>query len=189
MPNNRDRGPSQGSEARLLRLARKEIMRDLPLRGAEAAKPFPRRCVIWVTNRSGVSLIEIMTAAVILTVAVLALFTVNSSSNRMTMDAYFEFLALQIAQEPLEVFRAVGYPECMNLTQYPVGTSMPIKSDTGLYPLEATMFERKITVDKGLNPLALVTVTVSPRENTMAAAWLKRGKNSVIVKTLLPNPR
>lgn len=142
-------------------------------------------------SRRAVTLVEILTASVVLAVALLTLLMVNSSSNRMTMDSYFEFLALQIVQEPIEVFRAVGYPACMNLSQYPIDTPGPVLNDRGLYPVEATMFDRTISLDTGKLPLCLVTVTVSPRSNSQAKMWTsnKRRQGSVTIKAIIPYVR
>jgi Tfp pilus assembly protein PilV len=135
-------------------------------------------------NRHGITLIEILVAGVVMSVAMLVLFVVNSSSQRMTMDSYYEFLTMQIAQEPIEVFRAVGYPECKNLPAYPIDESSPISGSSGIYPLEATMFDRHITL-KEIPPLCMVTVTVSPRARTHAESWMSKS-NSVTVKGIIP---
>ncbi|MBF0501078.1 MAG: hypothetical protein HQM09_13145 [Candidatus Riflebacteria bacterium] len=137
-------------------------------------------------KRRAVTLVEILIASFILAGALLALLTVNSSSNRMTMDSYFEFLAMQIAQEPIEVFRAVGYPECMSIPKYPVAVTEPILNQLGLYPVESSMFERTISVDISKLPLCLVTVTVTPRSNSRAQAWLRRGKVNFSMKAVIP---
>lgn len=136
--------------------------------------------------RRGMTLIEVMVASIVLVLALLGLFMVNSSSSRMTMDSYFEFLTVQLAQEPLEVFRSVGYPACMSLARYPIGSPHPITNESGVYPVEATMFERKITVDTSRPPLCAVTVSVYPKINSMASAWFKKRKNTAVMKALIP---
>lgn len=139
-------------------------------------------------KKSGLTLVEILIAGMVLSVAMLVLFVVNSSSQKMTLDSYYEFLALQIAQEPIEVFRTVGFPACEGLTaDYPLDSPTPVSDGgRGLYPLEAAMFERTITIDKSNAPIYLVTVEVSPREKTKARTWMRKAKTAVTLKGIIP---
>jgi prepilin-type N-terminal cleavage/methylation domain-containing protein len=138
--------------------------------------------------KRGVTLVEVMTASMILTVALLVLLSVNSSSSRMTMDSYFEFLAVQIAQEPLEVFRSVGYPQCKNLPKYPISVTTPMTNENGLYPPEVMHFERKIEIE-AKPPSYLVSVSVAPKPNSIAQAWLRKGKGVVTMRAFIPAVR
>ncbi len=129
---------------------------------------------------------EILVASVVLAVALLTLFTVNSSSNQMTLDSYFELMAVQLAQEPIEVFKAVGYPDCNKLVKYPVGQPHSITSENGYYPVEASMFERTIQIDSSKEPLVTISVSVSPKPDSQARNWMRRGKEFIVMKSLIP---
>ncbi len=136
--------------------------------------------------KRGLTLVEIMTASVILSIGLLSLFVVNSSSHRMTMDSYFELLALQIAQEPLEVFKVIGHPACMNQPNYPIGKTVAITTENGRYPVEACMFERTITIDHSTAPLYVATVSVTPLPNTKARLWMRTVKSCIVLKGIIP---
>ena len=134
----------------------------------------------------GVSLIEILIASLVLSLALLSLFVVNSSSSQMTLDSYYEFQAVQIAQEPIEVFRAVGYPACTKLPSYPIGKSEPLSGNNGCYPVEASMFDRTIALDTSGPPPYVVTVSVAPRANTLARNWMRKKRGSIVMKGVIP---
>lgn len=136
--------------------------------------------------KRGLTLIEVLIASVVLSLALLSLFLINSSSNRMTLDSYYELLAVQIAQEPLEVFKVVGFPECMQLPKYPIGTPEPMTTENGRYPVEAAMFERTIRVDLLTEPLYVVTVSVTPLPDTKAQTWMRKGKSCIVLKGIIP---
>ena len=57
----------------------------------------------------GFSLIELLLAMIFLSLVMLSIMWLNSSSSRSSMDAYYEFMAIQLALEPIEVFRTFGY--------------------------------------------------------------------------------
>ena len=137
-------------------------------------------------TKRGFTLVEILIAAAVLAIGVLPLLLVNRSSNKLTMDAYYEFLATQLANEPIEVFRAVGYPTCATLPGYPVGRVETIDNLDGRYPPEATMFEREITLDPSPAPLCHVTVRVFPRAGSGAHAWIRQGKEAIIIRGVIP---
>ena len=136
-------------------------------------------------KRRGFSLIEVLIAGVILVVALLPLLLLNRSSNQLTLDAYYEFLAVQLAQEPIEVFRAVGYPACRSLPNYPVDSYEAIDPNDSRYPAEAGMFDRLISLDLSRPPLCVVTVQVFPRAATGARAWLRRGRDAIVAKGVI----
>lgn len=139
-------------------------------------------------KRRGFTLIEILIVAVLLAVGLLPLLMVNRSSNKLTLDAYYEFLAVQLAQEPIEVFRSVGYPECENLANYRIGSIEPVSNQDGRYPVEVEMFERQITLTRQ-DPLCLVTVRVFPKADSSARAWMRQGKEAVIMRGVVPYVR
>jgi hypothetical protein len=136
--------------------------------------------------RHGSSLLELLMAATILVAGLLPLLLLNRSSNQITLDAYYEFLAVQLAQEPIEVFRSVGYPACTELPRYPLDTVTAISGQDDRYPAEAAMFDRHISLDLSRLPLCLVTVKVSPRAGSPTNAWLRRGKDAVVAKGVVP---
>lgn len=136
--------------------------------------------------KRGLTLVEILIASVVLSLALLSLFSINSSSNQLTLDSYYELLAVQIAQEPLEVFKAVGYPECLKLPKYPIGQTGPMSTENGRYPAETSMFERTISIDPSTDPLYVVTVSVTPLPNTKAQIWMRKGKNCIVLKGIIP---
>ena len=137
-------------------------------------------------HRHGASLLEVLIAGIILVIGLLPLLMLNRSSNQLTLDAYFEFMAVQLAQEPIEVFRSVGYPACTKLAHFPIGVSEGISERDSVYPAEAAMFSRQITLDVSKPPLCLVTVKVFPRLGTGAEAWMRPGKEVIIMKGAIP---
>lgn len=141
-----------------------------------------------MSNR-GLTLLEILVAAVVLALSLLPLLGINTSSNQMTLDSYFEFLAVQIAQEPIEVFRSVGYPECTNLPGFPIGKAVPVGTNNGVYPVEATMFDRLIVLDPAKLPLCTITVFVYPKTSTAAKGWMRKGRSAIQVQGLVPYVR
>lgn len=135
-------------------------------------------------KKAGFSLVEIMLAASIIVIAMGALLMMNRSSNQITMDSYYEFLAVQIAQEPIEIFKATGYPACLNLENYLPDKVVTIENEN--YPDAARQFERVIRLDTSQLPLCLVTVEVYPKTSSGARAWLRSGKNSIVLKGVVP---
>lgn len=138
-------------------------------------------------RRRAFTLIEVLVGMLFLSLALLGLLTLNSSSNRGTMDAYYEFMALSLAQEPIEIFRGFGYHWLCDLEarriaappEYPLEWS-EIHDQTFSevsYPSEACLFQRHIgltPVEKGGVKAIRVKVRVGPRAQTRAMAWLSR---------------
>ena len=96
-----------------------------------------------------------MLAAMVMGLLVIYVFTLISESNRGTASAYHQYVAEQIAREPLEVFRFLG---CQRVREN-LGQSIAdyrfnewqkietVSAATGIErPEDATAFERKITV-------------------------------------------
>lgn len=134
------------------------------------------------------SLIEVMVAAFILAVAVLSVMMVSQYSNRGSMDAYYEFMALTLAKEPVEIFRALGYDWLAKHAEnphpeYPLGEA-EIAGDGIKRPVEASAFMRKIEMKiSPAEKAAHLTVTVFPVGQSRAQAWLSR--KSVTIETLI----
>lgn len=133
-------------------------------------------------RRHGFTLVEILIAMVVLTVALFGLLTLNRSSNQGTMDAWFDFLALQLAREPLEVLGAFGCEWLTTpgnaLASYPWDVWAPV-TDAALHPPEAVQFDRRVERE----PLAVagvrgirLKVTVRPRPGTAAKQWAARSE-------------
>ena len=137
-------------------------------------------------TRRALTLFELLIVTLVISLAMLPLFTLNRSSQELTLDASYEFLALQLAQEPIEVFRAVGYPACTTLADYPLGAVLPINRYDDRYPPEAAMFERLVVLDDSRLPQCVVTVQVFPRADTAARSWMRSRKAAIVVKGSIP---
>lgn len=134
----------------------------------------------------GFSFTEIMLAAMVLGLLVIYVFTLISESTRGTASAYQQYLAEQVAREPLEVFRFLGsikVREHLNtgIADYKFNEWQKIETVSAASgierPEDATAFERKITV----TPLAhkdmeaiLVQVNVRPQQGSAGLDQLTR---------------
>lgn len=139
-------------------------------------------------RRRGFSMTELLIAILFLSLVLAGLLSLSSMSNRQTMDAYYEFLALQLALEPIEVFRALGYHRLKEYSaqpfdMYPLGLNEVRDAHGGgiVHPVEASSFMRDISLemlDNRDNPLVngiKVTVRVIPKVRSRIAAWLIQG--------------
>jgi hypothetical protein len=136
--------------------------------------------------KRGLTLVEVIVGLFVLTVAILPLILINSTSNQMTLDSYYQLQALQLAMEPIEVFRAVGYPQCTALPHFPLDYTEDLSSRVGVLPPEVGMFERTITMDTSGPPPYIVTVVVAPRSNSIARYWMRRKNGTVVMKGAVP---
>lgn len=148
--------------------------------------------------RQGFSLIELLLGMLFLSVVLLGIIWLNSSSNRSSMDAYYEFMATELALEPLEVFRSFGYEWVKQypgnvMNSYPLhdfeDITSPLNGSGFQYPAEASLFQRKITLQElrgtGATPNAMrVRVEVIPKGDGRASAWLLR-KEPIRMETLI----
>ena len=152
-------------------------------------------------TRRGFSFLEFLVALVFLATALVSLIWMNSYSNRGTQDTYYRSMAMQLAQEPLEVFQAMGYSSLkarlaanpsQPLAQYPIGETAISPSVGGadgsplFRPAEASSFKRRIQCDllDGQFPRAIrVVVTVLPKELNWLKGWIS-GSN-VTVESLI----
>jgi type II secretory pathway pseudopilin PulG len=107
------------------------------------------------TTRAAFSFVEAMLAMLILGLLAAGVFMMISESNRGTTSAYQQYLAEQLAREPLEVFRFLGGRKVLNnqsqeLAGYKFNEWQKIveSSETGgiKRPEDATKFERRITL-------------------------------------------
>lgn len=141
------------------------------------------------------TLIEIMIAMFMMTIVILGYFILNQSSNKSSMDAYYEMLCFSLAREPIEVFRGFGYETVSKIYNGEIPVPSPydklneyvdIAFDQNLdfqYPAEAEYFQRKIS----LKPLGnkngfLITVNVDRKGKTKAELWMRR---NVELKSLI----
>ncbi len=151
-------------------------------------------------NKSGLTLIEVAIAALILGLLSVGWFQVLSQANRQNMDTYYEFLASQLAAEPLEVFRALGYStlervvaNALSIPEYPLGVS-----DIGTHAAgeiqalgESFLFRREILmkpVAESGNAGMMITVRVYPREDEgrLKTWWRQREVKMEAVVWRLP---
>jgi len=153
-------------------------------------------------RRKGVSMIEVMMGMLFLAWALIGYMSLMSATNKGAMDAYYEFQAFQIAQEPLEILQAFGFKwvkanycsSNMNtLGMYPHKTWHDINPlHSTIYPADVDAFQRYIEVEevanggsKGLQ----VTVSVKPKDQSRAMAWLSGGKNVNLSTLILEQPQ
>ena len=129
-------------------------------------------------------LLEVVMATCLLAIGTIGLFWMSSQANRGAMDSYFGFLALNLAKEPLEVFRGFGYDWLKEydkhpLPSFPLELSPIVDSELGLvhHPAECAMFKRSITltpVEEHGTRAIRVQVQVVPIEQTQVMVWFMR---------------
>jgi len=143
----------------------------------------------------GFSFLEILVAVVFLMAGIFFLFSVFSSSNKGTLDAYKETIAYSIAHEGLEWVAGIGYENLLEISKIP-GNSLEkrfnlgnwqlldkIKLDDGSmidYPDDYKQFERLIELEHfpALRVMR-VKVTVQPHVGTI----IRRG--SVVLERIV----
>ncbi|MBU1108450.1 MAG: prepilin-type N-terminal cleavage/methylation domain-containing protein [Candidatus Riflebacteria bacterium] len=134
--------------------------------------------------KRGFTLIEICIGMLLLSLTLLGFLRINSFASHSAMDAYYKFMAQQLANEPIEVFRAMGYERIKNLDKkplpgYPIGTTESIQEEVSgeRYPVETSLFSRTIELEKveedGVKGF-LVKVSVFPSGSNKISAWLVR---------------
>ena len=137
----------------------------------------------------GFTLIEVLIATLLLSLAIFSILELKRFSHQTTTNAYLGFMASQLAREPIEVFRGLGYRWLADydrhpLPEYPVHRAHDIAGlpDADQYPTQALDFERYIgltqeeaTLPSGKKMKALrISVTVSPRKRSWAETWFSR---------------
>ncbi len=138
----------------------------------------------------GFTLLEILLAVFLLSLAVLSVFWTIDQSNRGALDAQYEFLAQSLLREPIEVFRGLGFRrlseyESRPLADYPLGWSSlgnPIPGGGIQRPVEAADFRRHIElkrVDREGHQAIRVTVRVHPVDESRVMSWLSRKEISL----------
>jgi hypothetical protein len=148
-------------------------------------------------KKQGFSLIEALVAMVFLAVAILSLLDLNRLSNKMTMDSYYEFMALQLAREPIEIFRGFGYSRLKSLDTSPL-PDFPLEETKNLkdlppkwYPRETGAFHRQISLkheewtrpDGKISRAFRVKVTVGPSHESWVKTWLTR--QTIVLESLI----
>lgn len=151
----------------------------------------------------GFTLVEVVIALAFMGLALLGFLLVASSANRQSMDAYYEFSAMQAALEPLEVFRACGFELMENYAAHPLAEFPPgwsaLKDKTGSavqHPIEWEMFQREIVVDPpiplptgGSRRAIKVRVRVQPIQASRAASWFTRPGGVAVESLIVELPR
>jgi len=134
--------------------------------------------------KKGFSLIEICIGMLLLSLTLFGFLRINSFASHSAMDAYYKFMAQQLANEPVEVFRAMGYERIKNIDKkplpgYPIGTVETIQEEIAgeRYPIEASLLSRTIELEEveedGIKGF-LVKVSVFPTGSNKISAWLVR---------------
>ncbi len=153
----------------------------------------PARCR---DARRGFTLVEVLISLLILSLVLIGALVMVSRSRLGAMDAQFEFLAVQMALEPIEVFRGLGAAWVKDyhahpLPEFPLGTNV-IEPGRGVLhrPVDCALFEREITLTPVSAPVAgvLVEVRVRPRGATRAQVWLRR-EEVAMTALLVEQPR
>ncbi|MBF0544762.1 MAG: hypothetical protein HQM08_10030 [Candidatus Riflebacteria bacterium] len=128
-------------------------------------------------KRKALSLLEVLFAGALLTIAILPLLWMTKYSEQSSMDAYYELLAMNLVKEPIEIFRGLGYewlaanPKSPH-PDYPIGDQQ-IPGDGLKRPVEASSFKRRIDLKiMTAEKIAQVTVTVYPAGQNRVQAWL-----------------
>ena len=132
--------------------------------------------------KRGFTLVEVCIGILLLSLVLFSFLKINSFANRSTMDAYYEYMGQQLANEPIEVFRALGYKRLKDAEKKPIpgyvinATQKIEEEHPGeKYPIEAGLFSRKVELeqieDDGVKGF-LVKVSVFPTEKNKASAWL-----------------
>ncbi|NLI79766.1 MAG: hypothetical protein GX442_25390 [Candidatus Riflebacteria bacterium] len=134
-------------------------------------------------TQRGITLVEVLVGLVFLSFVMFSLFTWTSISQRSSMDAAYEFLARQLANEPIEVFQTFGYEwasaygKTHSVDGFPLAAWTPLIPDGrpgNGYPAEAAGFRRRITLVPVAGPprAIRIQVEVAPIEASRAQAWL-----------------
>ncbi|MBF0407196.1 MAG: hypothetical protein HQM10_07575 [Candidatus Riflebacteria bacterium] len=141
-----------------------------------------------IKNRA-FSMVEVLIAIIFLATVIVGITNVTFMASKSSMDAYYELLALQLAQEPIEIFRTFGYMwlstySTHTLPAYPLDTWNPVSSPAigGIqYPPEASLFQRKITLKPitGAINAVKVKVQIAPKELSRVKIWLSQSDISV----------
>lgn len=131
-------------------------------------------------HKDAFSFTEVVLAAMILGLISVYIFTMIFESSRGTSNAYHQYLAEQIAREPLEVFRFIGCQKVLEhvgqqLADYRFNEWQKVEAhskSTGIErPDEVTGFERKIMVTPithADSKALLIQVIVRPRRGSLA---------------------
>lgn len=137
-------------------------------------------------RKSGFSLVDVLIASLFLSMVLLGLMWMNSYSSKSSMDAYYEFLAFQIAMEPIEVFRSFGYEWLKQykentLPDFPLDKWVDLAQNQTMAvirrPVECNFFQRLIKlepVQEGSLNAIRVQVSVSPKDQSRIKSWLRR---------------
>ena len=116
------------------------------------SKPLP------VRGESGLTMIEVLVAVVILTIGLVGLFTVFDNSRNLTSKAYGQAAATKVAERELESVVSLGYSN-IGLSTAPVPSSS--SSSPNYYVTSGGQFEYDWTDPTVSEPFCVATVTGS----------------------------
>jgi hypothetical protein len=146
-------------------------------------------------NKNGFSLLEILIGCIFLSLILVSLIFLNIHSKRGAMDSYFEFLAGQLAQEPIEILAPFGCRHLLKYHEHPHPDfplqPTPLKDPESLIPpvfrpADASRFQRWINITPlekdGLRAVR-IDVHVAPATESTVGTWLRR--NVVTVSALV----
>lgn len=147
-------------------------------------------------NSHAFTLVEIMLAMFMLAIVILGLFTLNQSSSKSSMDAYYQMLAYSLAREPIEIFRGFGFDIVNKIEKKEIAVPAPynkigeyveIKFDPKVelqYPNDAEYFQRRIDLEPiNNNKGILITVSVARKGATKAELWMRN--KTIVLKSII----
>ena len=139
-------------------------------------------------NSKGFSLIEVLVSILILSIISSGIFLFITGANRSSMDSYYEFMALQVAREPIEIFKCFGYERIAKAATDPIAdykinqwqNVLQYSSQTGIdRPQETEFLERNIECtpvnDSGIKGV-LIKVTVRAFKPGKIKTYVRRGE-------------
>lgn len=145
-------------------------------------------------NFTGFSLPEALLAVLILGLVATSVFYLISATNRSTLNAYYQYLGEQIAHEPLEVFRSIGYAKLSDysgksIADYQLNTWQEVAALSPVTGIErppvSQAFERKITMQllekDGINAILLM-VSVRPHKSGILGRSSEINCSAIIVE-------
>ncbi|MFC1501567.1 carboxypeptidase regulatory-like domain-containing protein [Elusimicrobiota bacterium] len=153
-----------------------------------------------ISDKSGLSLTEIMVTVAIITIAFMALMGAFLSIAKSTQQSKFKSLASNLAQEKMQVLRQVSYYRLMSTISPLYSPFYPtIAYDNLYYPPEqiyegGVRFERYVYVrmlkeNQATKKLETSTTDKGIKEIQVAVVWTSEGENKlVVIRSIKANP-
>lgn len=147
--------------------------------------------------RDGFTMIEIVVVAALMVTALGSVIWMNINSQKGSADAYYDYLALTLAKEPLEFFRGHGYKWTKDYLAGAIEKTPGLVPDeeykipsTGeVYPCEAGNFNRFIAIEPfpeegGDAPDAIrgfkIIVSVTQKDESPITKMFGKGRGTVL---------